>query len=94
MIKKYNDFLNEKLSDKLFGKNEEEIMDFLKSIDDPQTILNKAIKLKFIDGINYALEQSADIKSSQIIEAIEDDEIEIAKNLISHTDNILIKNIC
>lgn len=88
MIKKYNDFLNEKLSDKLFGKNEEEIMDFLKSLTDPQTILNKAINLNFIRGIKYAIDNGAELKNFQIKRYIDDNNFEIVKYMIEHTERI------
>lgn len=58
MIKKYNDYLNEKLSDHITGFNYDDIWDNLLD-KEPDDILKTSIDNNFLDGIKLALEMGA-----------------------------------
>lgn len=88
MIKKYTDFLTEKLTDNLIGSTEEETMNYLKTLDVPKIILEKSIKLKFKRGIDYALDNNAEVTDQNIFDAIDDNNIDIAKYLIHYLGNL------
>lgn len=85
MIKKYNDFLNEKLSDRLSGfKSEEEIYNNLK-------YLYKNDKIDFDDFIKKTKENNIEIEHSEIIYLLErellDKKIKIS-DIITYNDKL------
>lgn len=88
MIKRYYEFLNEKLTDNLIGKTEDEIIVFLKTLE-PNDMLEKALELNFNIGIKLAIDNGATIKNYQLKRSFNDGNYEIVKYFIQHTNNIM-----
>ena len=82
MIKKFNEFINEDILNKLTGPSKEEIMYSLNTMS-PDKALTKSIKLGLLDGVKIAIERGADLED----EHNTDDAFnypEIYKYLIEH----------
>jgi ankyrin repeat protein len=91
MIKKYNDFLNEKLSDKLGGFTEDEAMKKLNLYSlSPNDMLVKCAYYNIISGMELALKNGADIhynKEKALYSSIEKKQYNAVKFLIEHGAN-------
>lgn len=95
MIKKYNEYINESLLDKLSGPSEDELLDKYKN--NPIELLKKSIKNKSVEGIELALNMGAN--ETEIIApdrcdmyAILGDKKELLKLLNTMYDSAYLKN--
>ena len=71
MIKRFNNFINESLLDKIEGYSNEEVIEKLK--DNPNELLRVSIKNEFDEGIIYAINNGANLRNLKYNDGYVDD---------------------
>jgi len=94
MIKKYNEFLNEGLLDKLRGPNDEEVISYYGE-DNMDELLMKAIWNGELSGVEFAIEHGADVNFSNgrpLIYSCINGNKKIVEFLLEHGADVSNKN--
>lgn len=98
MIKKFNQFLNEGLIDKLTGPTDKNVWEYVKNLT-PQKMFDVSCKAGFLKGIELALENGAEINGDDgdaedydHEEGYEGNELSIT-NLIKDNHNDVLKKL-
>ena len=92
MIKKYNEYINESLLNSLEGPSEEEFLNIIKNMK-PQDMLHKSIESDYLNGIEEAFKNGADIhiqNESPLRSACEDGSYKAVKFLLEHDADVNI----
>jgi len=86
MIKKYKQFINEGLLDKLTGPSKEEVWNNYKDLDDEQ-LLKLSAKNGYIEGVEEAIKRGVDLECNYgyaLVNASKNGHIDIVKLLLDN----------
>jgi len=90
MIKKFNEYINEGVLDKLTGPSEDDVINQLK--DRPDRLLNAACNNGMLTGVQYAIDHGAKPNFEHLKKAIENNGNEELLDILIN-DNTLDENI-